>query len=210
IRCGIGVSNAAANRAAIAHLHITDFGSSLGEQRALRAQQFRGDDLRVRDERADGDFVALFADVIHSSDPADVNDIARRGETQLHHGQQAVASGENFCFVTVASKRAKGFIESFRSLIFEFGWNHRALPDFAFARGAGFCKRLQMRSRLMGKSTCVMPSGASASTTALTTHGVAPMVPASPTPFTPMGLTGVGVTVREVSMRGISAACGKA
>ena len=46
------------------------------------------------------------------------------------------------------------------------------------------------------------PNGASASTTALTIAGVAPMVPASPTPFTPSGLTGEGVSVRSSSNHG--------
>src|SRR5207249_8528009 len=42
-----------------------------------------------------------------------------------------------------------------------------------------------------------MPSGASASTTAFTTVGVAAMVPVSPAPLMPKGFTGVGVTVRS-------------
>ena len=48
----------------------------------------------------------------------------------------------------------------------------------------------------------VIPNGESASITALATAGVAAMVPASPAPFTPSGLTGDGVTVRSVSKLG--------
>src|ERR671933_184272 len=44
---------------------------------------------------------------------------------------------------------------------------------------------------------CLMPNGASASCTALTTAGVDAMVPASPAPFTPSGFTGDGVTLEE-------------
>ena len=40
-----------------------------------------------------------------------------------------------------------------------------------------------------------MPSGASASITALAIAGGHPFVPASPTPLAPSGFNGVGVTV---------------
>ena len=54
------------------------------------------------------------------------------------------------------------------------------------------------------------PRWARASTTALTTAGVAPIVPASPTPLAPRGLTGVGVSVWSSSKRGSSEAMGRA
>jgi hypothetical protein len=53
------------------------------------------------------------------------------------------------------------------------------------------------------------PRGARASTTALCTAGVEPMVPDSPMPLAPSGLRGVGVSVWAVSKLGISAAEGK-
>src|SRR5215470_1765000 len=46
-----------------------------------------------------------------------------------------------------------------------------------------------------GRSTCLTPNGARASITALATAGVEPIVPASPTPLAPSGLTVVGVSV---------------
>ena len=53
----------------------------------------------------------------------------------------------------------------------------------------------QSFSGVSGMSRCRTPSGDSASTTEFTTAGEQPMVPASPTPFTPSGFTGVGVMV---------------
>ncbi len=53
----------------------------------------------------------------------------------------------------------------------------------------------QSFSGVIGISICFTPSGDSASTTEFTTAGEQPMVPASPTPFTPSGLTGDGVMV---------------
>ena len=50
----------------------------------------------------------------------------------------------------------------------------------------------------------------SASTTALTTAGVEPIVAASPMPLAPSGLNGVGVTVGSVPNDGKSSARGTA
>src|SRR6185295_12256693 len=68
----------------------------------------------------------------------------------------------------------------------------------------------QTASGLTGISRCRMPKGDNASTIAFTIAGVAPIVPASPTPFTPSGLTGDGVSVRSSSSHGIIAAFGSA
>ena len=54
------------------------------------------------------------------------------------------------------------------------------------------------------------PNGRNASTTALTTAGVEPMVAASPMPFAPSGLHGDGVTVWSVVNNGRSSARGSA
>src|SRR5207249_11693345 len=55
------------------------------------------------------------------------------------------------------------------------------------------CMAFQTRSGLSGISIWRTPRGESASQTAFTMHGVEASVPASPTPFTPMGFTGDGV-----------------
>ena len=47
-----------------------------------------------------------------------------------------------------------------------------------------------------------MPNGLSASSTALTTAGVEPIVASSPIPFAPSGFSGEGVSVRAVSYSG--------
>src|SRR5205809_1655760 len=60
----------------------------------------------------------------------------------------------------------------------------------------------QIFSGFRGISRWRTPKGASASTTAFTMAGVEAIVPASPTPFTPSGFTGVRVSVEEVSNQG--------
>ena len=64
------------------------------------------------------------------------------------------------------------------------------------------CISLQIFSGRNGMSICRTPKGLSASTTALTMHGVDPIVPASPTPLTPIGFTGEGVMVLSISNLG--------
>jgi len=68
----------------------------------------------------------------------------------------------------------------------------------------------QTRSSVIGISTPSTPNGSSASETAFTTACGAAMVPASPTPFTPSGLCGLGVTVDSVSISGMCSAFGTA
>ena len=70
-----------------------------------------------------------------------------------------------------------------------------------------------MRHSFSGRSImsrCRTPKPLSASTAAFTMQGVEPMVPASPTPLAPSGLTVVGVTVLASSKRGKSLARGSA
>ena len=57
-------------------------------------------------------------------------------------------------------------------------------------------------------SMSVTPYGESASTTAFITAGGEAIVPVSPTPFTPSGFVGLGVSVRSSSKDGSSAADG--
>ena len=57
-------------------------------------------------------------------------------------------------------------------------------------------------------SMSVTPYGASASTTALITAGGEAIAPVSPTPLTPSGFVGLGVSVRSSSNEGSSAADG--
>ncbi len=74
------------------------------------------------------------------------------------------------------------------------------------ASRCGWCPRCDCGC--IGISRWRMPSGDSASTAAFTTAGVAAIVPASPMPFAPSGLTGDGVTVRSSVIDGRSAADG--
>jgi ABC-type transport system substrate-binding protein len=71
-----------------------------------------------------------------------------------------------------------------------------------------FCMARQTRSGRSGMSRWRTPNGLSASTTALTSAGVEPMVAASPMPLAPSGLKGETVTVWSVTKNGRSSARG--
>ena len=67
-----------------------------------------------------------------------------------------------------------------------------------------------MRPGESGSSLIVTPNGASASATAFAIAAPAPELPPSPTPLTPRGFSGVGVSSRILTMvaSGISIAVG--
>lgn len=79
----------------------------------------------------------------------------------------------------------------------------------AWLAQAGSDSAAQMRWGVRGKSRWSTPSQPMASSTAFCTAGVAPIVPHSPMPFAPRGLSGVGVCWLMTSNDGSSRAEGR-
>src|ERR1700730_1179175 len=171
--------------------------------------------------RANHDLVARFAYVAEPANTANINQQRGLRQAQLHGGQKTMAAGEDLG-VFARRQKIQGFAKRTGRFVVEVRRDHKCLlPDTAFAAGflgasAGapedWADRIafQTRSGLSGISMWRMPRGESASQTALTTQGVDAMVPASPTPFTPIGLTGDGVTVRSRMNSGSRWALGRA
>src|SRR5882762_2818048 len=99
-------------------------------------------------------------------------------------------------------KQAERLTQIGRPAVFEVLRNHAWAPFCAPAM------TFQIFSGVSGMSRCRTPRGLNASTTELTIAGEQPIVPASPTPFTPSGFTGDGVTVWLLSIHGIIEAFG--
>src|SRR5262249_26320905 len=118
-----------------------------------------------------------------------------------HHRNQAMTAGDDLRASRMFLQEVDGITERRRNDVFEVLRDHDAFLPF---------KIRQTFSERIGISMFVTPNGASASTTAFTTAGVEPIVPASPTPLTPRGFTGDGVTVRPNSNSGKSCARGSA
>src|SRR5690349_2120078 len=128
-----------------------------------------------------------------------------------------MAAGQQLGIVA-RGEQADCFVQSLGRFVVERCRNHAVLlavraedlPAVAAAGGVAVAMARHTRSGFSGMSMLLTPSGASASHTALTMQGVEAMVPASPTPFTPMGFTGVGVTVRSRMNSGMCMALGTA
>src|SRR5262249_10008707 len=179
--------------AAISHLPIADAARHLRQQRADLAKLGGVFDHRVRYQRPDRDQILVHLDAAQRRNPPEVDQAIRAGQPQLENGEQAVAAGERLGAGAARLKSGERLFQCLRRGVVKGARNH-GLPSFCISR--------QIFSGLSGMSTWRTPNGSSASITALTMAGVAPIVPASPTPFTPNGFTGLGVSVRSVSKRG--------
>src|SRR5205085_6008616 len=119
-------------------------------------------------------------------------------QPQLHQGKERVAPGQQLGVVTVLAQEGDGLLGRARPGVVELGRDHLLPPWIAAHTRLGDA----------GMSMSVTPKGCRASTMALITAGVEAIVPASPMPFTPIGLVGLGVTVWSRVSWGNSAALG--
>ena len=137
-------------------------------------------------------------DAVALRDPAEsrharqIDDFARRGQPQLHQRNQAHAAGEDL--PVAAFDQRQRFLQRRGRGVFEFLRDHARPPCWI---------SFQIFCGVSGMSMCRTPNGESASTTEFTTAGEHPIVPASPTPFTPSGFTGDGVSVWLLSIHGM-------
>src|SRR4051812_14013197 len=172
--------------------------------------------------------VAGIADVGEVADAAHVDEHRRRGEAQLHERQERMPAGQQLGLVAVLAEQADGLLGRAGPDVVELGRNHYGFPpvvdglaevpeplgrNAASADGVPLAAPAPLmaahtRSGEAGMSMSRMPNGCSASMTAFMTAGVDAMVPASPMPFTPIGLVGLGVVVWSVMKLGDSAAVG--
>src|SRR5262249_19801204 len=149
--------------------------------------------------------VAILVEPVETGAPADGDDRPRLGEAELNHRQQRVASGE-CAGVVVGREQPSRLLDARRPAVVELGWT--LCGNCTSYQSPSACIARQTRAGVSGMSTCRMPSVASPSITAFTTAGVDAIVPVSPAPFTPSGLTSVGVSVRSSSIRGMTSAFG--
>src|SRR2546426_537381 len=96
--------------------------------------------------------------------------------------------GDQLGALAVLPEQLDGLLDRFGPFVVERRRDHCPSPPFAerIAR--------HTRSGVHGRSMSVMPNGARASITALTTAGGDAMVPVSPTPFTPSSFVVEGST----------------
>ena len=76
------------------------------------------------DVGADDDVAAVRADALQVGDAAEVDEMRRRGEPELHHGNEAVAAAERARVLAEIGKQRDGFVDGFRAVVGECAWNH--------------------------------------------------------------------------------------
>src|SRR5580658_1325179 len=150
-----------------------------------------GRDIHMARHGADDDGVAVTLDALELGDLGEVDEIGRPRQALLQGRNQRHAAGQQFRFV-VGADHLGGVGDALRLVVLKVmhGWS---LP-YSAALGM-LCAAIarHTRSDVAGISRSLMPSGASAFTTAFITAAGAPMAPASPQPLTPSGLCVQGV-----------------
>jgi hypothetical protein len=202
VGCRVGVGNGAADRADVPDLDVADRRYGVLEHAVVHRRRLH--ELGVRRERADRDpAVGELANAAQLGQATDVDELGRLGQPEPHQRQDALAAGDDLRRAARAGQVPDRLLDGARADVVEFGGDHARAPF------ADCMARHTLRAE-SGMSMWWIPRGDSASTTAFTTAGVDAIVPASPMPLTPSGLTGEGVTVWSSSNAGKPVARGTA
>lgn len=110
IRGGIVVGDRAADRAAIPHGGIADQRRQIGERGDRLLRDIAGRHIVMRRGGLDGQRVAGGLDTDQLLDLAEVDQVGGPREALLHHRQQRLAAGEEFCLAALAEQTG-GFVD---------------------------------------------------------------------------------------------------
>jgi hypothetical protein len=102
----------------------------------------------MADERADPQAALILLEVVEPGDPVDVDERLGRRETELHQGNQALATGENFGGVTSLAQERERFLERPGRQVLEAGGVHQLLLSGGWL-GPG----------RWGRTLCLVPGG---------------------------------------------------
>ena len=92
-------------------------------------EEGRRDEFVLNGHRADTDGFAFFTDAAQFFDPVKVDQVGGLGEAQLHHGQQAMASSEQFGFRAQTAQQRDGLANGFGRVVVKCGWDHGRLRE---------------------------------------------------------------------------------
>ena len=105
VRRRIGMGQAAADSAAIAHLHVADESGRLGQHRAVARDQRVVQDFVVTRARANPQRVAIFPYVAAAVDAIEAEHDARPHQPQRHHRHQAHPAREQLDVVAAFGQK---------------------------------------------------------------------------------------------------------
>ena len=128
------MGEAAADGAAVPHLHVADVGRGFRQQRAFFPQQRRAGDLLMRRHGADGEMTTFVADDVQRLNAPDVDHHFGPGEAQLHGRNQAVPARQQLRRVAVLHQHRDRFIDTRRPQVFERSCIHTIASDLSLER----------------------------------------------------------------------------
>ena len=181
----VRVGQRSADRAPVADLEVADQRRGAGQQGQAPGDQRRAADLRLGGARPDPDGVATLLDAAQRRDPADVDEVVEDREPHGEHRDQALPAGDHLRAVAELGEQVDGLLGAVRRVVLERGRLHW-LPPVSGSRPCSIrlaSIKPTMAAGVSGSRVIVTPNGASASATALTTAGGAPIAPPSPTPL---------------------------
>src|SRR5687767_4547817 len=161
---------AAAERAAIAHLWIADLCRRVRDDRATPVEQGGRRHVVVHGAGADLELPIVLLDAGEPRDARDVDERLRLTQAQLHQGDLAVPAGKKLRAALASRQLRYRSIQRSGTVVLECGRDHAWPPCPEPCRGA-----LMMRHSFSGRSImsmCFTPNSESASTAADTMLGV--------------------------------------
>src|SRR4029453_10220996 len=144
----------------------------------------------------------VLAHVGERRDAVHVDERGRAREPEIQHRHQALTAGEYLGVAAVSHKQLDGLVDTAGRVVVEA----RRLHARSLARAAWIsaCRRVGV----IGSSVMLMPSGRSASLTALAMTAGTVIEDDSPRPLEPSVVSGEGETTCAISISGASPAVG--
>ena len=105
--------------AEVANDRIGDLRRGVAERTVLALEQIRPLAGPVPDKRTDPQLPVLLGERVEPGDPVDVHERPRRGEAELHHGNEAHAAGEHLGFVADPFECRQCLVERRGLVVFE-------------------------------------------------------------------------------------------
>jgi hypothetical protein len=128
VPCGVGLADAPADRAEVAHARSRDLLGRRREHRQRVGERGRGLDGAVAGQRADLDPLFGNVDVIELLDPVDVDDVLRRGEPVRHHDPERLVARHQLGVVFVLREEVGRLRHRRWLVVLERGRFHPASP----------------------------------------------------------------------------------
>src|SRR5262249_2024765 len=133
---GIAVGEIAADGGEVPDEGVRDHPTCVGEDGKPPPHHVRCFELGLPDERADHERPVPLGDRPEPADPVQVDDVAGRGEPELHQGDETLATGEDLRVLAEPAEKGDRVLQGGRAVVLEGRRNH-ARPPSASDEGTG-------------------------------------------------------------------------